>query len=135
MAVSPLADRKPKTLIPLSIGFPIIVLFAISLFFVFNRLLLGESSLPTYLGLFPLLAAIGIALKASWGVSLARLIVVVGYIGSFGTLIQLHVSTQPPAEHIIAICAVLLGVGILTLVGGLLSSRSAKAYLDRASRR
>lgn len=132
MPSHPHADRERKTLMPLSIGFPIIVLFAISLFFVFDRLLL-ENSLPTYLGLFPLLAAIGIALKASWGVSLARLIVVVGYIGAFGTLIQLHVSTQPPAERIITICAVLLGVGILTLVGGLLSSRSAKAYLDVGS--
>lgn len=130
MSPHPHAHRERKTLMPLSIGFPIIVLFAISLFFVFNRILLGENSLPTYLGLFPLLAAIGIILKAPWGVSLARLIVVVGYIGAFGTLIQFHLSTQTPAERIFAIGAVLLGVGILTVVGGLLSSRSAKAYLD-----
>lgn len=129
----PDSARVFKPVMPLSIGFPLSVLFVIGVFLCFNGILLGDNLLPTYLGLFPLLAVLGIVLKAPWGVSLARVVIVLGYVGAAVALLSFSGSTERDLVRIGWISGILLGVGILTIAGGLLSSRSAKAYLDGGS--
>lgn len=118
---------------PVSIGFPLLGLFVIGLFVCFNHILFGKNFLPIHLGLFPLLAVIGIILKAPWGVSLARFVFVLGYFSAALALLHLSTHTGDWIQRFAWICGVLLGVGLLAITSSLLGSRSAKVYLSSGS--